>query len=51
MGKRASYFRFRQRGFTLTEVAIVMLVVSVIIASIWTAASLVREKSHVSTAM
>jgi len=41
----------RLKGFTLTEVAIVLLVISLILAGVWTAAGIVNEKSRVTQAV
>jgi len=41
----------RRRGYTLTEVAIVLGVIGVVIAAIWTAATVVNEKTRLSQAL
>ena len=41
----------RRRGYTLTEVAIVLGVIGVVIAAIWTAAAVVNEKTRLSQAL
>ncbi len=44
--------RLRQRaGYTLTEVAIVLAVIGVILAGVWTAAGVVNEKTRLSQAV
>ena len=51
MRAHASLRHRKSQGFTLTELAIVLGVMGAIIASIWTAASIVNEKSRLTTAI